>query len=158
MTGSYGLILPLMLSNMTAFGLARRFRPVPIYDALLDQDGVHLPHRRILSEITVGEAMSTPVETLPESSAFEEILDRIRDTTHSAFPVVDRERRLRGLLTLYPGRSLVVNIGNDASGTVCAFSAIPRAKPICTGFARSAPTAVDLAEARTCASNGSAST
>jgi hypothetical protein len=26
---------------------------------------------------------------------------------------------LRGLLTLYPGRSLVVNIGNDASGTHC---------------------------------------
>ncbi len=45
MTGSYGLILPLMIANMTAYGLARRFRPVPIYEALLEQDDIHLPHR-----------------------------------------------------------------------------------------------------------------
>ena len=45
MTGGYGLVLPLMLANMTAYGLARRWRPVPIYDALLLQDGIRLPHR-----------------------------------------------------------------------------------------------------------------
>lgn len=42
MTGGYSLILPLMISNMIAYGLARRLRPRPIYDALLDQDGIHL--------------------------------------------------------------------------------------------------------------------
>jgi len=44
MTGGYGLILPLMIANMTAFGLARYLRPVPIYEALLLQDGIHIPH------------------------------------------------------------------------------------------------------------------
>jgi CIC family chloride channel protein len=44
MTGGYGLVLPLMLANMTSFVLARRLRPTPIYDALLEQDGVVLPH------------------------------------------------------------------------------------------------------------------
>jgi len=44
MTGGYGLVLPLMIANMSAFALARHWRPVPIYDALLLQDGIELPH------------------------------------------------------------------------------------------------------------------
>ena len=44
MTGSYGLVLPLMLANVTAYAVARRFRPLPIYEALLAQDGIVLPH------------------------------------------------------------------------------------------------------------------
>ena len=40
MTGSYGLILPLMIANMSAYALARHYRPVPIYEALIEQDGI----------------------------------------------------------------------------------------------------------------------
>ncbi|HEY2857424.1 MAG TPA: chloride channel protein [Terracidiphilus sp.] len=46
MTGGYGLVLPLMIANMSAFALARRWRSVAVYDALLAQDGIHLPHGR----------------------------------------------------------------------------------------------------------------
>jgi len=45
MTGGYGLVLPLMIANMSAYALARLLRPVPVYEALLAQDGIHLPHR-----------------------------------------------------------------------------------------------------------------
>lgn len=44
MTGGYGLVLPLMVANMTAYALARHWRHTPIYEALLLQDGVVLPH------------------------------------------------------------------------------------------------------------------
>jgi CIC family chloride channel protein len=56
MTGSYGLILPLMIANMSAYGLARQWRHVPVYEALLLQDGVVLPHGKPV----------TPEETTPE--------------------------------------------------------------------------------------------
>jgi CIC family chloride channel protein len=56
MTGSYGLILPLMIANMSAYALARHWRQVPIYEALLLQDGVVLPHGKAL----------TPAESAPE--------------------------------------------------------------------------------------------
>ena len=46
MTGSYGLVLPLMIANMSAYALARHWRHVPIYEALLEQDGVFLPHAK----------------------------------------------------------------------------------------------------------------
>lgn len=44
MTGGYGLILPLMIAHMSAFALARHWRPVQVYEALLEQDGIHLSH------------------------------------------------------------------------------------------------------------------
>jgi len=44
MTGGYGLVLPLMIANMSAFALARHWRPVAVYEALLAQDGIILPH------------------------------------------------------------------------------------------------------------------
>jgi len=44
MTGGYGLVLPLMIANMSAFALARHWRRVPVYDALLAQDGIYLQH------------------------------------------------------------------------------------------------------------------
>ena len=49
MTGGYGLILPLMIANMSAFALARHWRHTPVYEALLEQDGIfldrkHRPH------------------------------------------------------------------------------------------------------------------
>jgi chloride channel protein, CIC family len=42
MTRGYGLVLPMMIANMSAFALARHWRKVAIYDALLDQDGIDL--------------------------------------------------------------------------------------------------------------------
>jgi CIC family chloride channel protein len=44
MTGGYGLVLPLMIANMSAFALARHWRSISVYDALLAQDGIQLPH------------------------------------------------------------------------------------------------------------------
>ena len=43
MTGGYGLVLPLMVANMTSYALARHYQQTPIYDALLEQDGIVLP-------------------------------------------------------------------------------------------------------------------
>ncbi|MDR3739625.1 MAG: chloride channel protein [Terracidiphilus sp.] len=47
MTGGYGLVLPLMIANMSAFALARHWRHTPVYEALLEQDGIHLPKQAI---------------------------------------------------------------------------------------------------------------
>ena len=42
MTGGYGLVLPMMIANISAFVLARYWRRTAIYDALLLQDGIDL--------------------------------------------------------------------------------------------------------------------
>jgi chloride channel protein, CIC family len=61
MTGGYGLILPLMVANMSAYVLARYWRHTPIYEALLLQDGIELPHGKAV----VDPGPELPGETLP---------------------------------------------------------------------------------------------
>ncbi len=64
MTGGYGLVLPLMIANMTAFALARHWRPIPVYEALLAQDGIYLPHGSVRLDPTAGD---TPPDGLHEA-------------------------------------------------------------------------------------------
>jgi CIC family chloride channel protein len=42
-TQDYQILVPLMVANMLSFLISRRYQPVPVYHALLHQDGVHLP-------------------------------------------------------------------------------------------------------------------
>jgi chloride channel protein, CIC family len=42
MTRGYGLMLPMMIANISAYALARRWRRTPVYEALLEQDGIIL--------------------------------------------------------------------------------------------------------------------
>ncbi len=61
MTGGYGLVLPLMIANMSAFALARHWRHTPVYEALLEQDGIFLDQRH--------KPRETPILPPQESSA-----------------------------------------------------------------------------------------
>lgn len=104
MTGSYGLILPLMIANMTAYGLARRFRPTPIYEALLEQDGVHLPHphgavKHALEQLRVAEAMTSKAVTLPAGITVTDALKQIGNYDFSTYPVVEDNNRLAGIVS-----------------------------------------------------------
>jgi CIC family chloride channel protein len=65
MTGGYGLVLPLMIANMSAFALARHWRHTPVYEALLEQDGIRLPHK--YKPRTLPETESQPVSTAAAS-------------------------------------------------------------------------------------------
>ena len=61
MTGGYGLVLPLMIANMSAFALARHWRPLAVYDALLAQDGIALPHGTISMEPSGAPLPAPPI-------------------------------------------------------------------------------------------------
>jgi len=124
MTGSYGLILPLMIANMTAYGLARHFRPVPIYEALLEQDNIHLPNQtkgtaHALEQIKVSEAMQTNVITLDADLTIAEAVELIQKFEFTTFPVIDKNRncvgsvsemRLRRTMAKNGGKTIVRSI------------------------------------------------
>src|SRR6266853_4367824 len=42
-TRDYTIIVPLMISNLIAYFISHKLQPEPIYEALAQQDGVHLP-------------------------------------------------------------------------------------------------------------------
>ncbi len=101
MTSGYSLILPLMLANMTAYILARHWRPTPIYEALLEQDGVNLKAMHVTEEVkslrleqfTKGDS---PLRTFRLNSRVDEILaDRLGRPTQHVFPVIDEAGKAR---------------------------------------------------------------
>jgi CIC family chloride channel protein len=105
MTSGYGLILPLMIANMSAYILAQRWRPEPIYEALLAQDGIHLRDRTVLDSL---EAMKLDsliqreqahVRFDPAARAAELLQLSGASIGQHVFPVVDAEGRLLGLIT-----------------------------------------------------------
>ena len=42
-TQDYQIIVPLMVANLLSLAISRRFQPMPVYEALLRQDEIHLP-------------------------------------------------------------------------------------------------------------------
>ena len=105
MTLNYSLILPLMVANMIAYYLAARWRPIPIYNALLLQDKVTL--RKMPSYQGAQDWRNLPVSTIMNHdpfSAYEHLslgenLEFLRQHKHHAYPVRDEKRSLVGMIT-----------------------------------------------------------
>jgi chloride channel protein, CIC family len=43
-TQDYQILVPLMVANMLSFAISKRYQALPVYEALLRQDNIHLPH------------------------------------------------------------------------------------------------------------------
>lgn len=105
MTGGYSLILPLMIANMLAYGIARHYRPTPIYDALLEQDGIMLHERTMADELEGVSLHQVPLDTSPyvtfhRAAGMSELLQPLSHRTRQeVFPVLDGQR-LVGIITL----------------------------------------------------------
>ena len=103
MTNNYSIILPLMIANIISYALASKISPTPIYDALLQQDGVRLPHAEIqaLRKVPVGAVMTKEVLTIPHDIRVKEAFEYIQTLPrlYHSYPVVDSAGRLVGLLT-----------------------------------------------------------
>ncbi|MFT3841538.1 MAG: chloride channel protein [Myxococcaceae bacterium] len=105
MTNGYSLILPLMIANMSAYAIARRLRPVQIYDALLLQDGISLDEKPadVLEGATVGQLSldERPWVTFKLSQSSRELLQAFAEAgRQEVFPVLDSADRLAGIITL----------------------------------------------------------
>ncbi len=105
MTLNYSLILPLMVANMIAYYLAARWRPIPIYNALLLQDKVTL--KKMPSFQGAQDWKNLPVSTIMNHDPFSafsnltigENLDYLRQHPHHAYPVRDENRLLVNVIT-----------------------------------------------------------
>src|SRR5271170_4689835 len=79
-THDYAVIVPLMISNMVSFFISSRLQPEPIYEALANQDGIHLPNegtRRRYGQQQVAQVMRAATETLPAHTTVEEALKKM---------------------------------------------------------------------------------
>jgi CIC family chloride channel protein len=104
MTGGYGLVLPLMLANMTSYVLARHWRPLPIYEALLEQDGISLPRTsrpaHPLEQVRVADAMTVAVESVAPNQSIGEAARSLSGASFTIAPVMDDDGTVLGSLSV----------------------------------------------------------
>lgn len=113
MTSGYGLILPLMIANMSAYLIARRLRPMSIYEALLAQDGIVFEGHRLdeaVDTLKLRDLVTTDraFVTFELQVRGEELLRIAREPSwQTVFPVVDAKGRMIGIITQDELRILV---------------------------------------------------
>lgn len=105
MTAGYGLILPLMIANMSAYVISRHYRPGTVYEELLKQDGVTLEDQRLVDAL---EGLSVDdlavrdrafVSFLPNAQAGDVLRRTSTPTWQDVFPVVDVDGKVVGVIT-----------------------------------------------------------
>jgi len=100
-TRDYTIIVPLMIANLLSYFVSSRLQEEPIYEGLLHQDRIHLPHgagvRAKETVLHVSDALHPGGEPLPESLTVAEARARA-DRRHNAWPVADANG-LRGMIS-----------------------------------------------------------
>ena len=122
MTGSYSLLVPLMLACGLNMALSRRWTiyeeqvPTPIDSPAHQGDFVV----DVLEQLSVGEVgvRTLGIETVPASTPFRELIHLVARSTETLFPVVDRQGRLTGIFTLRDLR--IALVGSDWGPLVLA--------------------------------------
>jgi CIC family chloride channel protein len=97
-TQDYQILVPLMVANLLSFTISKRYQPLPLYHALLQQDDVHLP--------------SSSLPNLPEGRT-------AADMMSGDLPIVSAHTPIRDALSLMGGSTaLIVRDGRSAGGVV----------------------------------------
>ena len=117
LTRDYSIIVPLMMSSMISYFISYRLQPKSIYEALAEQDGIHLPspstqHRQ--GRLRVRRAMRVPTEVLEAGMTPAQARDRVRNSPWNAWPVVDE----RGLVGMVTAEALLSAEQTDPDGTL----------------------------------------
>ena len=105
MTGGYSLILPLMIANTLSYGIARYYRPTPIYEALLEQDGVFLHEKTVADKLDGLTLRGVPLDrsryqAFESTAGVPELLRALSERTRQeVFPVLHGQRVV-GIITL----------------------------------------------------------
>jgi CIC family chloride channel protein len=104
MTGDYKIILPLMIACIVGCLASSQILKDSIYTLKLARRGVNIRAGKevsVLRSISVKDVMKPEVETIPENTALGKLREKISESKHNSFPVVNEEGHLTGVLTFF---------------------------------------------------------
>jgi CIC family chloride channel protein len=100
-TRDYTIIVPLMIANLLAYYISSKLQEEPIYEALLHQDGIHLPSgaaaRAKETVLRVSDGLRPGGDPLPVTLTVADARAHA-DPRHNAWPVTD-DAGLRGMVS-----------------------------------------------------------
>lgn len=110
LSGGYGLFLPLMLVSLSAYATIRVFMPHSIYSLRLAEEGKLLTHHKdnaVLTLMNIENVLETDFMKMTEDMNLGDMVKVISKSTRNSFPVVSKEGKLTGIVTLDDIRSIM---------------------------------------------------
>jgi CIC family chloride channel protein len=104
MTQNYGIVLPLMLTSITAYWTARSIRGTSIYTEELKRRGMRwegTAQERLLRSLTVKDIMHPDVTLYPADLPLEKVVDLFQNSRALQLYIGDDEGRLLGIVELH---------------------------------------------------------
>ena len=120
LTQNYGIVLPLMLTSITAYWTARAIRPTSIYTEELKRRGMRwegTAQERLMRSLTVKDIMLPDVTLYPADLPLEKVIDVFQNTRALQLYVGDEEGRLLGIVDLHEVKRL---LGEEPAAFVIA--------------------------------------
>jgi len=115
MSGDYKIILPLMITCIISTIIAMRLKEDSIYTLKLKLRGINLYGGReinVLKSLKVSDVYKRSVEILSESEPFPEIIERMAQSQHSYFYIIDNDKNITGSISLNEIRKTIVDYEN----------------------------------------------
>jgi CIC family chloride channel protein len=115
-TQDYQILVPLMVANLLSFVISRRYQPVPVYHALLEQDGVHLPTAPAREATTwaARDVMRRTITLLAPQTSVAAAWQRSQEEGLSAYLVGTPERYDGTVTTARLAEAVAQGRGDDA--------------------------------------------
>jgi CIC family chloride channel protein len=120
-TQDYQILVPLMVANMLSFMISRRFQPVPVYHALLHQDGVHLPLQTtpaLTGARTARHVMQTDIRLIPPDTPVEAAWQQMADDGAAAYLIGAGDRLVGSISRQELEEAVQAGLGADLVSSV----------------------------------------
>ena len=109
-TGGYKLFVPLMITATLAYLINKYFQPHSIYTQALAKSGELITHdndKAALSQLNINDLIETDFVSVPEIGTLRNVIDAIKHSNRSVFPVVDSQGYYFGVVPLNDIRDIM---------------------------------------------------
>lgn len=123
LTQNYGIVLPLMLTSVTSYWVARTLRRTSVYTEELRRRGMRwegTAQERLMRSLQVRDIMVGDVELMPAATPLERIVERFQNSRQLQVYVGDDEGRLLGIVELHEVKRILSESEEDLPPMVIA--------------------------------------
>lgn len=117
-TGGYSMLVPLMITSVTAHLAGRGMEPYSIYARRLAMKGDLITHNKdkaVLTLMKLNKVIETDLKTVPVDATLGDLVKKVSRSNRNIFPVINKEGELLGIVLLDDIRKIMFN--QDLYGT-----------------------------------------
>ena len=111
-TGGYSLLVPLMISSVTAHLTGRGMEPYSIYARRLAMKGDLITHNKdkaVLTLMKLNKVIETDLQTVSIDATLGDLVKKVSRSSRNIFPVIDENDELLGIVLLDDIRKVMFN-------------------------------------------------